>query len=199
MSTHKGRPDEDVCLIVHDFESYLPLTKIIDLLQSSIKKSVPEACDPKIGNHVTIVPPFFANKQLQFGILFGMELRWTGFASSQFDAEVSYKLSFFKNENCDYAYLPITFPKDYTVLVTKLRAQIEEHGRWYYDPTGEKWVPHITVSEAFGLADLVPASLSTSLSKGQRISVALPVEQPSLMRKVVGGWEKVRFESLRSK
>jgi hypothetical protein len=198
MRVNKGRPGEDVCLIVHDFESYTPLTELVRDLQSSIKRAVPEARSPKIGSHVTIVPPFFASKQLQFGILFGMQLKWAGFSSFQFDAKVGYRISFFENENSDYAYLPITFPVDYVPLVNGLRSLVGDHGQWYHDPVKEKWVPHITVVEGIGIAKKVPPEFSDVQLDKVSLPVALPVKQPSLFKKIQSGWEEVTFQSLQS-
>lgn len=198
MNKNKGRPGEDVCLIVHDFEPYPPLTKVVVALQEKIKGSVSTAHDPKLGNHVTIIPPFFADKTLQFGILFGAKLKWSGFNSVGFDATVINTISFFENGDCDYAYLPTTFPDDYNSQVTELRTLVGEHGRWYYDPIKEKWVPHITISEGFELKKKLPKELTEKAEKNKKTHVALPVEPPKLLRKIEGGWEVITFESLRS-
>jgi hypothetical protein len=149
---------------------------------------------PKLGRHITFIPPFRATEEEVCWLAAGLEVCQTFFYYGDNVALMSGdRLDFFRNEK-DALVVRLRANPSIRDLVTRFRAWIPQKTEWLYPPENYSVNFHATVGEAVGLYDAI-------IDKGgvayffRELEFPYPVilQAPLLYRKGEQGWHPVRM------
>ena len=148
-------------LVHHYPESTSLLSVSMASLRRKCKLLSPQAVEPKLGDHTTLLPPFRAHpdemRQFSMGLniahaLYGEE-DGKNFAETQ-------NIEFFRNQGIDACVVKILLPPKYHSMIDECRKQLSRFNEWVFPLEGSTYKPHICVLEGPGLyEDLRPKLL----------------------------------------
>lgn len=168
-------------------------------VQSILDKYGIDARTPKIGHHVTLIPPFrtteAAAKLLAWGLDYWDTVRLGGVEGydRNFGA-IAIGFDFFRNEKEDAFIIRLRVDGYLMRAVERGRKKIPEIAEWIYPIESYDFNPHLTVVEGKGVADKVEKLLSSGkLPKHYVQGFSLRFEVPQVLRKneLMRRWEPV--------
>lgn len=149
---------------------------------------------PKLGRHITFIPPFRATQEDMCWLAAGLEVCHTFFRPGEATTLMSgNKLDFFRNDK-DALVIRLRADKPIRELVGRFRAWIPQTTEWLYPPESYLVNFHATVGEAFGLYRAITERGGVAHLVGA-INVVQPVmlQAPLLYQKGEQGWHPVRM------
>ncbi len=149
---------------------------------------------PKLGRHITFIPPFLATEEETAWLAAGLEVCHTFFFPGDNTTLMSgNKLDFFRNQK-DALIIRLRADKPIRALVERFRAWIPKKTEWLYQPESYQVNFHATVGEGKGLyQEIVKHGGTANLFKGINIVQPVTLEAPLLYKKGEEGWYPVRM------
>lgn len=154
---------------------------------------------PKIGHHVTLIPPFrtteAAAKLLAWGLDYWDTVRMGSVETSDRNfGAIATGFGFFRGEEEDAFIIRLRVDTYLMRAVERGRKKIPEISSWVHPIENYDFNPHLTVVEGKGIADEVEKLLSSgALPKHYVQGFALRFEVPRVLRKneLMHRWEPV--------
>lgn len=175
----------DQFTVVHHFPANTFLSDALQHLRREAKLLSREADTPKLGNHLTLLPPFRAHpdemRQFSMGLEIAQALYEDGGAKRFAE---THGLDFFRNPGSDALVVKVLLPRNYHVLIEACRKQLSRFNEWVFPVLGGSYAPHICILEGKNLY----TDLSPSMSK---LGASIFLERfdlgfPKIMVKVLG-------------
>ncbi len=148
--------------LVHCYpESASLLTASMAGLRRKCKMLSPQAVEPKLGDHTTLLPPFRAHpdemRQFSMGLNIARALYGEGDGKNIAETQ---NIKFFRNQGVDACVVRILLPPKYHSMIEECRKQLSRFNEWVFPLHGSTYEPHICVLEGPGLyEDLYPKLL----------------------------------------
>lgn len=131
------------------------VAEIVTHMQESFLSLSPSAKKPKLSTHMTIVPPFYATKQMIEGLAVGLKIAkdlYTYEEKEHGRSVIRYgriiNMKFFRNPENDVLVFSLDFPMVYGNFLKTYREHICNFVEFVHPPAGDgSFVPHITIME----------------------------------------------------
>lgn len=152
---------------------------------------------PKIGKHITFVPPFLASELEMRWLAAGLECAKTFYSPEGLPVLTrGVALDFFKDEKSgvDALIIRLSISQQVMDLIERFRSKVPEHTEWVHPPASYLANLHATIAEGEGLSRAVDAhGLNYKLFKGLNIEAPVQLEPPMLFEKLTGSWKPWRL------
>ena len=167
-------------------------------LRSILDKNRITTTSPKLGNHVTLIPPFrtteAAAKLLAWGLDYWDTVRLGSVQEhDKYFGAIATGFEFFEGDEGDAFIVQLRVDSHLTRAVERGRKKIPEIAEWVHIKNYD-FNPHITVAEGKGLAESVRRLISTGkLPRHYMDSFSISFEVPRVFRKnlLMHRWEPV--------
>jgi len=149
---------------------------------------------PKLGWHITFIPPFEATKDEACWLAAGLEVCHTFFSHVDAKGLMRGKSFGFFSGKKDALVIRMSSNKAIRDLVARFRSQIPKQTNWVYPPESYIANFHATIGEAEHLGQAVLSKGGESKLFGH-INIVHPalLESPLLYEKEESGWHPVRM------
>lgn len=155
---------------------------------------------PKIGKHITFIPPFFAAEHEMCWIAVGLEVAKAFYSDTGTPVMVKGKeIDFYRGEGADALVLKLETSPVIRDLVKHIRSIVPKYTQWKYPPESYLENFHATIAEGQGLASVVEshgvkegAKGGLLLFDGMRSDIHARLEPPTLVEKTSTGWQQWR-------
>lgn len=149
---------------------------------------------PKIGRHITFVPPFKASELEMRWLAAGLESAQT-FYSEQGEQRMvqGTSVDFFEGEP-EALVIRLGTHDSLKNFVERFRSKIPEHTEWLYPPENYLVNFHATIAEADDLSQSIEKEGGVpTLFRGIKFNQPAPLQPPLLFEKLQGSWRPWRL------
>lgn len=150
---------------------------------------------PKLGKHITFVPPFKAAEEIEIGwLVMGLEVAHIFYCPKGVPKMAKgEKLDFFTGEK-DALIVRVTADWNIKDLAERFRAILPKHTEWVYAPESYLVSFHATIGEGEGLRAAIDAKGGVEeLFKGLQFQQPIQLEPPKVFEKENGLWRPLRM------
>lgn len=184
---------------VNRFSKDCPISKAVDEIRGKCKDICPEAKIPKLYNHTTIFPPFWAPpdemKMFMAGISI-LDAQYGKVENRRTKVRVS-GVDFFRNPgNNDAMVLHLIIAPWYRTRVQSVRKIMHGFSRWEFPLFGDEYNPHMCFVEGLGIYEKLSPHKDKFEAKvrGLTFHLSFPEIMIKTGEKPNTSWEKFDFE-----
>lgn len=181
-------------LLMHPFPHDSPAAILADDIATFYKEKTKGTTRPKLGPHITLLPPFYAPRDEMIHLSKGLDMMkalYRDLKHSLMEARIS-EIGFFNNPNNGVLILKIKLPSHYQAVVEDYKKGLSHFATWVFPPDDLSFNPHLCIFEGETVyRDLQKLVKEFPRSKIEGVSFNLPT--PTIMRKVEEG-DKARWE-----
>lgn len=172
------------------------LATVMSSAQERLKQENIPFNPPKLGKHITFVPPFKAAAEVEIEwLVMGLEVAHI-FNCAQGVPKMAKgeKLDFFTGEKEDALIVRVTTGWNIKDLAERFRAILPKRTEWVYAPESYLVSFHTTIAEAKGLYKAIDDHGGIKkLFKGLNFQQPIQLEPPKVFQKENGLWRPLRM------
>lgn len=170
------------------------LAKVMASAQERLKQANISFAGPKLGKHITFVPPFKASEIEMHWLIAGLECAHTFHCSSGIPKMTKgEELDFFTGEK-DALIIKVTAGENIRDLAERFRSNVPKHTEWVYAPKSYLVSFHATIAEGEGLRTAINDHGGVEgLFKGLHFQQPIQLEPPKVFQKEDGLWRPCRM------
>ena len=172
--------------IAHCYEHGSYLSILTAGLRERCTELCPEARAPKLGNHITLLPPFRAHEDEMRQFAMGLSIARALYGSEEsHNYADSCGIDFFRNPEEDVCILRVALPRAYHAMIEECRRRLSDFNEWVFPVLDDSYNPHICILEGAGLYEKLRPALPELKKIAPLIHFTLPF--PQIMEKITVG------------